>query len=302
MNVLVTGGAGYIGSSLVEQLNASEKVKAIYVLDNLSRSPLSFFIGKEKLSKVNFINGDILDSYTLDKVLGKVDVVYHLAAYVSNPYNYAQNVQYEQINQWGTLNLVRCIQQSKHKIQQLVYLSSASVYGLRGKVNLDEEPYPTNAYGKSKLEAEKFVCLLENQCKVNIVRSANVYGFNPCFRADSVLNHFIFHGIVDHKILIYGNGTQKRPFVSLQQIVSQLLNTLNNDTKLCTFGVKFNADLNEIKDWLVNSHLPELEFTHLNPGISYEEQFIEGLVPLQEEINNLNQEFLNFKENIRIQK
>ena len=300
MDILVTGGAGYIGSNLVEKLNASEKVGEIYVLDNLSRSPLSFFIGSPKLEKVSFIQGDILDAYALNKVLAKVETVCHLAGYVSFPYNYAQNVQYEQINQWGTLNLVRCVQQTKN-IKHFVYLSSASVYGLRGQVNLNEDPKPTNAYGKSKLEGEKFVRLLEAHCNVSLVRSANVYGFNTSFRMDSVLNNFIFHGIVDNKILIYGNGTQKRPFVSLKKVVEELVQIVETKNIPHSFAVEFNADLNEIKNWLIERHLPELEYTYINPSIEYEEQFIEGYGSLKLEMTNLDEEFLKFKVNIRVQ-
>lgn len=302
MDVLVTGGAGYIGSDLVEKLNASEGVKKIYVLDNLSRSPLSFFIGCQKLEKVTFIRGDILDSYVLSKVLKKVEIVFHLAGYVSFPYSYAQNVQYEQINQWGTLNIVRCIQQMDH-IKRFVYLSSASVYGLRGQVDLRDNPNPTNAYGKSKLEGEKFVNLLENQCQVSIVRSANVFGFNPSFRMDSVLNNFIFHALVDKKIIIYGNGTQKRPFVSLQKVVEELLLTLSTQEHIRKgFAVEFNADLNEIKDWLIQRHLPDLEYTYLNPSIEYEEQSIKGLNSLEEELSQLDEVFMDFRTNLRVQK
>lgn len=300
MKILVTGGAGYIGTTLVEQLNAREDVNAIYVLDNLSRVPLSFFLGREKLSKVRFIKGDILDSYVLDELIGKVDVIYHLAAFVLSPYSYEQNVQYEQINRWGTLNIVRCIQQSKHRISRFIYLSSASVYGLHGLVHFGDEPNPTNAYGQSKWEGEKFVQLLEGYCAVHILRAANVYGFNPSFREDSVLNHFIFHGIVHNKILVYGDGHQSRPFVPLGDVVSALLALLAVAGSTVSFAALFNASLNEIKDWLLERHLPDMEYTYLNPGISYEQQFIEGLKTLSDITPLLDKEFETFRENIRI--
>ncbi|HET8573277.1 MAG TPA: NAD(P)-dependent oxidoreductase [Edaphocola sp.] len=300
MKILVTGGAGYIGTTLVEQLNAREDVAMIYVLDNLSRAPLSFFLGREKLTKIRFVKGDILDSYVLDELVRQVDVIYHLAAFVLSPYSYEQNVQYEQINRWGTLNIVRCIQQSKHKIGRFIYLSSASVYGLHGRVHFQDEPNPTNAYGRSKWEGEQFARLLEGHCTVHILRAANVFGFNPSFREDSVLNHFIFHGIVHNKILIYGDGHQSRPFVPLADVVNALLALLDIPKSTVSYAALFNASLNEIKDWLLANHLPDMEYTYLNPAISYEQQFVEGLKPLSNITPHLDKEFETFRENIRI--
>jgi UDP-glucose 4-epimerase len=303
MNILVTGGAGYIGTSLVEKLNASPDVNAIYVYDNLTNSSLSFFMGGQKLSKVTFRKEDILNSYALDEVLNKVEVVFHLAAYVSLPYNYAQNAQYEQINKWGTLNLVRCIRQSHHQVKQFIYLSSASVYGLHGEVDIKETPNPSNAYGKSKLEGEKYARLLENQCKVNIIRSANVFGFNSGFREDSVLNHFIFNGLVTNKILVYGDGSQKRPFVSLDHVVDKLIATLGDEDKTenYAYAMDFNSDLNTIKDWLIQNHLPDLEYTYVNRNIEYKQQSIKGLSRLKDVEDDLDQEFSKFQQRIRIQ-
>ena len=300
MKILVTGGAGYIGTSLVEQLNNQKKVSEIYVLDNLSRAPLSFFLGKEKLTKVKFIKGDILDTYVLGDLIEQVDVIYHLAAYVLSPFSYEQNVQFEQINRWGTLNLVRAVQQSKHKIERFIYLSSASVYGLRGSVNFQDAPHPSNAYGQSKYEGEKFAQLLKGYCRVNILRSANVFGFNPSFRENSVLNHFIFDSIVYNRILIYGDGNQFRPFVSLADVIKALLGLLETPESTVSDAASFNANLNEIKDWLLENHVQDLEYTYLNPAISYEQQFIEGLKTLSDVMPHLDKEFETFRENIRI--
>lgn len=302
MNVLVTGGAGYIGSSLVELLDLMDEIETIYVLDNLSHSPLSFFLGKNVLKKVRFIKGDILDSYVLDKIIGEVEIVYHLAGYVSLPYNYSQNVQFEQINKWGTLNLVRCIQQSSHKIREFIYLSSFSVYGLRGNIKMNEETQPSNAYGQSKLEGEKFVQLLANSCKVHIVRSANVYGFNTNFRADSVLNHFIFHAITDKKILMYGNGAQQRPFVSLNNLNALLISiAVEKEENAMRHAIDFNADLNDIKNWLMENHVPDLEYSYINSNVNYDGQFIEDISGLSE-LNKveIDTEFDAFKRNLRI--
>ena len=304
MNILVTGGAGYIGSSLIEDLNELPDVETIYVLDNLSRTPLAFFLGNKVLSKVSFIKGDILDSYILEKIIDKVEIVYHLAGFVLSPYNDAQNILYEQINQWGTLNLVRCIQQSSHKIEKFIYLSSASVYGLRGVINVNDEPAPTNNYGKSKLAGEKYVRLLESNCEVHIIRCANVFGFNSCLRTNSALNNFIFHGILERKIKIYGDGSQQRPHISLEQITRKLTQYALSEKKenSIELAIGFCASLNELKDWLIEYHIPDLEFTFISWNAYYEGQSFEMNVNHTQKIELLNEVFSHFKNNIRIRK
>src|SRR5690606_7281233 len=104
MKILITGGAGYVGYSLITAMAADNSIDEIILYDNLLHNNFNVFIGTEKLSKVRFIKGDILDPFNLEKAMDNVDVVIHLAAFVSLPYNHLQNFQFEQINCWGSLN------------------------------------------------------------------------------------------------------------------------------------------------------------------------------------------------------
>lgn len=300
MNILITGGSGYVGTSLIEKLNALDNIKNIFVFDNLSSSLIGFFLGETNLSKVKFIKGDILDSYALESIINNVNVIYHLAAYVSFPYNHQQNMQYDQINKWGTLNLVRCVQNTNNSVHKFVYLSSSSVYGLNENVDFSDEPMPSNAYGKSKFAAEKYVRLLESEMKVEIVRAANIFGFNYNLRLDSVLNNFIFNGLVHKKILIYGSGDQKRPYASLNNLVEFLAGSITENTKpsLHDFA-EFNASLNEIKDWLVRL-VPNIEYTYVNQNMLYEGQSLKNIGSFTDYSDSLNNEFEIFKKNIRV--
>ena len=155
MKILITGGAGYIGTELVYELNKNPEVKEIVVYDNLSRGNINLFIGSNKLSnKIKFIQGDILDTRLLRESLKGVDVVYHLAAKVTTPFADQNAHFFEQVNHWGTAELTYAIEESE--VKKFIYTSSASVYGASSQ-EADEQtfPNPKTFYGISKLRGEE---------------------------------------------------------------------------------------------------------------------------------------------------
>ncbi|MEC7241905.1 MAG: NAD-dependent epimerase/dehydratase family protein, partial [Myxococcota bacterium] len=103
MRILVTGGAGYVGTALVEALAKREEVEDVVVYDNLSRSNPNLFLSEKLPSdKIHFVRGDILDSRRLKRELQGIDVVYHLAARVSTPFADADFHGLDQVNHWGS--------------------------------------------------------------------------------------------------------------------------------------------------------------------------------------------------------
>lgn len=275
MNILLTGGAGYVGYSLARALHNLPEVDEILIYDNLSRTGFNFFTGVQKRPKIRFIKGDILDSDRLTEALDGVDVVYHLAAFVSQPYNHLQNLQYEQVNRWGTLSLVRTIERAGG-IKRAIYLSSAAVYGFRDDIKSGDSPSPNNAYGNSKFHGEQYFKLLQGDTETVILRAGNVFGYNPCMRLDSLVNSWIFKGLTEGKINIFGSGEQKRAFVSLGHLTQQLTAFLKEGKSPVTgHAIDFCASLNQLRDWLV-LQLPEVEYTYLNrnqlfPGQNFPE-------------------------------
>ncbi|MDX1407557.1 MAG: NAD(P)-dependent oxidoreductase, partial [Saprospiraceae bacterium] len=131
MKVLITGGAGYIGYSLVRQLLEDvDHLHSITIYDNLSRQNYSFFTEAQFDHKpITFIHGDILDGRSLERALDGIDCVVHLAAKVTTPFADHEAHQYDQINHWGSAQVARAIECSD--VRKVIYLSSISVYGSR---------------------------------------------------------------------------------------------------------------------------------------------------------------------------
>jgi UDP-glucose 4-epimerase len=228
MKVLITGGAGYIGNELVFELLKDPAVEEIIVYDNLSRRNFNLFLDtRYEPIKVRFIHGELLDSRKLRQELQNIDVVYHLAAKVSTPLATENSHLFEQINHWGTAELVYAVEESP--VKKFVYLSTTSVYGASEEmVSIDTPPDPKTFYGSSKLRGEGHVERLFEKMDAWIIRSGNVYGYSPSVRFDAVINRFMFEANFIERIQITGNGKQQRAFVHVDKLVNMLAGLLHN--------------------------------------------------------------------------
>lgn len=232
MNVFITGGAGYIGNELVFALQKDPEVKKITVYDNLSRKNYNLFLDtRYGNSKIEFVNGELLDSRKLREVLIDVDVVFHLAAVVSTPYATENSHLFEQVNHWGTAELVYALEESN--VKKVFYLSTTSVYGASDKlIDANTPPEPRTFYGSSKLRGEKHVLRLSDVMETYILRVGNVYGYSPSVRFDSVINRFMFEVNFLGRIQINGNGKQTRAFIHVDDVVASLVNILKDSQGL----------------------------------------------------------------------
>ncbi len=218
MKILVTGGCGYLGTSLIHQLLESSEVEEVRVYDNLSRGLHTFFLGERSFdSRVRFIEADILDSRRLAQAMDCVDVVYHLAAKVSDQFSNQNTHVYEQINHWGTAELTYAIERSD--VSQLVYLSSSSAYGASEDLLTEDAVLrPESVYGVSKMRGESHVRrLFRNLKSCQIIRCANVFGYSRSMRMDGVINRFLFDANFKRKITVHGDVSQSRSFVHIDR-------------------------------------------------------------------------------------
>ncbi|MTI38638.1 NAD-dependent epimerase/dehydratase family protein [Fulvivirga lutimaris] len=272
MRILVTGGAGYIGTELVYELAQQQDVSEVIVFDNLSRSNYNLFInGKmNNYEKVTFIKGELLDSRQLKKVLDGVDVVYHLAAKVTTPFANTDPHFFEQVNHWGTAELVYAVENSN--VNKFVYTSSTGVYG-SSKQGVGEEvvPNPKTFYGISKMRGEEHVSRLNDKIETHILRCGNVYGYSKSMRFDAVINKFVFEANFNKKITINGDGRQHRSFIHIDQISKALAGLLNNTMGSGTYNlVARDLVVLDIVD-VLKELIPELEFIFVNQHLKLRE-------------------------------
>lgn len=272
MRILVTGGAGYIGTELVDTLAQKNDVSEIIVYDNLSRNNYNLFInGKlDNHHKIRFVKGDLLDSRQLRKSLDGIDVVYHLAAKVTTPFANTDPHFYEQVNHWGTAELVYALEDSN--VKQLIYASSTSVYG-SSSLALDEQtnPNPKTFYGISKMRGEEHVNRLIDKMSTVILRSGNVYGYSKSMRFDAVINKFVFEANFNKRITIHGDGRQHRSFIHIDQIKHALANVITTKVDSGVYNlVSRDLVVLDIVDEL-KQQIPDLEFIFINQHLNLRE-------------------------------
>jgi len=266
MKVLLTGGAGYLGYALVERLQAEDSAAGeLGIYDNLSRRTYAFFGGNfGKRLPMRFVKGELLDGRSLGKALEGVDAVVHLAAKVSTPFADHEAHAFDQVNHWGTAQLVQAVRDTP-SVRQFIYLSSASVYGHAETPATEENPpHPESFYGHAKLRGEEQLIRLPANCRTHIIRAANLYGYNPAIRYDAVLNRFVFEAHFSGRITIQGSGEQVRPFLHVNKMADLLARLLDSKVPAGIYNaVEHNLTVQELAA-LVGELYPGLEFLTVN--------------------------------------
>jgi UDP-glucose 4-epimerase len=226
--VLVTGGAGFIGSHLTDALLQSGI--AVTVLDDLSTGHRGNLTDSLKQDGLDIVEGDVRDQGLLQRVLRGVDAVFHLAAVVSVPYSVERPQETFAVNREGTRRLLEAC--TRGDVHRIIYTSTCAVYGEPRYLPIDEghPTQPLSPYAQSKLEAEE-LCLAFHQSQglaVTILRLFNVYGPRQGSGPYSgVITQFIHRLAEGQAPVIFGDGSQTRDFVHVQDVVHAFTQALH---------------------------------------------------------------------------
>lgn len=223
MNVLVTGGAGYVGSVLVPRLLASGH--HVRVLDNLmygGQSLLPFF----SYPQFEFIKGDILDEQAVRRAAKSVDVIIHLAAIVGYPACKKYEQLAHDVNYVGT----KIVEKSRDRQQRIIFASTGSNYGaLIGDFCTEETPLnPLTIYGTTKTGAEQHLLQSGNAI---CYRFATAFGVSPRMRLDLLINDFVYQAVKVRNLIIY-ERTFKRTFIHVIDMARSFMFALENGDRM----------------------------------------------------------------------
>lgn len=215
--IIVTGGAGFIGSHLVDKL--IERGDKVIVIDNL-------FTGKkENLNpKAKFFKLDITDFRKIKPLFKGIDFVFHLAAIPRVPLSVEDPIGTSKVNILGTINVFKAATEAK--VKRVVFASSSSVYGNQKKFPLKEDMLtgPVSPYGLQKLTGEKFAKMFFDLYGLPIVclRYFNVFGPRVDFNSDYslVIGKFLRQKAKGQPLTIFGDGKQTRGFSYIEDVVS----------------------------------------------------------------------------------
>jgi len=220
MKILITGGAGYIGSTMVPRL--LEQGHEVTVLDTFERgtTELAAVCANENFTPVK---GDARDTRLLDELVPQVDVLIPLAALVGAPLCKLDPIAAKTLNQEAVVDLVK----RTSKDQKVVFPVTNSGYGIgeSGKFCTEESPLnPISLYGITKVEAEKAV--LDNGNGVTL-RLATVFGMAPRMRLDLLVNDFTWRAVTDRAVVIF-EGHFKRNYIHVRDVVKGFEHAIEN--------------------------------------------------------------------------
>jgi len=220
--VLVTGGAGFIGSHLVERLLRDGV--AVRALDNFStgtRENLSF--AARSGDQLDVVEGDILDLAVVERVMRDVRVVFHQAAMRSVPRSVKDPLGANDNNVTGTLHVLHAARTLG--VRRVVFASSSSVYGERPELpkREDQPPAPISPYAVSKVAGEHYAAVWARLYGVETVglRYFNVFGprQDPASEYAAVIPRFILWALAGEPLEVHGDGTQSRDFTFIENVV-----------------------------------------------------------------------------------
>jgi UDP-glucose 4-epimerase len=291
MNFIVTGGAGFIGSHIVEHL--IEQNHSVMVIDNFHTAKL------ENLSrfrnKIEILDMDILDYEKLRSIVKNTDGVFHEAALTLVQESFTKQKEYHDVNVTGTENIFKLAKEFGFKV---VYASSSSVYGNTKKVPIkeDAERKPLNPYGNTKLEDEY---LAEKYSKLRVpiigLRYFNVYGPRQNVAYAGVITKFLENIANSKSPIINGDGLQVRDFVYVGDVAKANLMAMESKVNFAfvNIGTGTAISINDLADIIIKASCLAIKPVHGPP--------LEGDVRASQADVSLAKKLLNWKAETKLE-
>jgi nucleoside-diphosphate-sugar epimerase len=261
MNILLTGGCGYVGTSLTKVLLDQGHVVRIVDIQWFGNYV-------EPHPNLTIVRDDIRNASTWD--MRGMDVVLHLANVANDPCSDLNSKLNWEVNALASRFLIeRAIE---HGVKQFIFASSGSVYGVKEEPEVTEELslVPISDYNKTKMISERVLLSYKDEIVVNIIRPATVCGYSPRMRLDLSVNMLAMQALANGKITVFG-GDQTRPNIHLQDMIRVYLHFLAKGTSLPgIYNAGFeNISILEIAE-RVTKHVPaEIIVTPSNDPRSY---------------------------------
>lgn len=258
--ILVTGGAGFIGSNLVDEL--IELGHEVVIVDNLSTGKKEYINEKAKFYLMD-IRSELFEDVFKNE---KFDVVYHMAAQIDVQASMKNPMMDSEINIGGTVNVaVNC---GKYGVEKLIYSSTAAAYGNPEYLPVDEvhKVDPISFYGISKFAPEMYIRVLSEMYgyKFTVLRYANVYGVRQDPKGEGgVVSIFMDKLFKGETPVIYGDGTATRDFLFVKDIVSANIKSLTRgDNEIFNIGTGIQTSVNQLANKMVDIINPNATIAH----------------------------------------
>jgi len=269
---LVTGGAGFIGSHLVDAL--IRKKCSVRVLDNLVNGKLENLSNRYN-NKFEFFRGSITDPFDVRKTVENIDVVFHLAC-LGVRHSIVHPFENHRVNAEGSLHVIDAAHRAK--VSRFLYCSSSEVYGTAEYVPIPEShpTKPCTVYGSSKLAGEAYARAYYETygMKIVIIRPFNTYGPRSHHEGDAgeMIPKSIVRALNGKPIMVFGDGCQTRDFTYVEDIADALVAGVECDDmigKTFNIGSNFEISIKELAQrilGIVSNQESEIVFTPSRPG------------------------------------
>jgi UDP-glucose 4-epimerase len=265
-NVLVTGGAGFIGSNIVKYLVMNGN--SVKVVDNFMSG---FRSNLDPFPDVEIITGDVRDKTIVENAMHDVEVVFHLAASVGNKRSIEYPLIDAEINVLGTLQVLEAAR--KEGVRKIVASSSAGIFGelKTMKIKEDHPAEPDSPYGCTKLCEEKLCLAYAKLYPIEVIclRYFNVYGPNQRYDAyGNVIPIFVFRMLRNEPLTIFGDGEQTRDFVYVDDIVQANIKAADSTGISGAFNIGSgrSVTINHLAEIITRGNKIKVEYGSERPG------------------------------------